>query len=79
MLNEPFGTCFRGLVHEKAGSGISVKGAWNNFEGLPANFSNRLDQVLRRAGSPPESYLTLCLHTERSHLIGLTREAETTQ
>jgi hypothetical protein len=30
--------------------GIKVGGVWNNYEGLPANYSNRIDQVMRRAG-----------------------------
>jgi arylsulfatase K len=31
-------------------NGIRVGGAWNNYEGLPANYSNRIDQVLERSG-----------------------------
>jgi len=31
-------------------SGIPVRGVWNNFEGLPDHFDNRIDQVLARAG-----------------------------
>ena len=31
-------------------NGINVTGAWNNYEGLPANFSDRIDQVLERSG-----------------------------
>ena len=30
--------------------GIEVDGAYNNYEGLPANFSDRIDQVLSRSG-----------------------------
>ena len=31
-------------------NGIQVNGVWNNYEGLPSNFSNRIDQVLQRNG-----------------------------
>lgn len=31
-------------------NGINVGGAWNNYEGLPANYSDRIDQVLARSG-----------------------------
>jgi len=30
-------------------SNLTVGGAWNNFEGLPQNYSDRIDQVLSRA------------------------------
>ena len=36
------------IPHEH--DGIRVDGVWNNFEGLPSNFSDRMDQVLDRAG-----------------------------
>ena len=31
-------------------NGVDVGGAWNNFEGLPDNFTERMDQVMSRAG-----------------------------
>ena len=34
------------IPHDQKSSGIFVGGAWNNYEGLPANFSERLDQTL---------------------------------
>ena len=27
-----------------------VDGVWNNYEGLPANYSDRIDQLLARGG-----------------------------
>jgi arylsulfatase A-like enzyme len=36
------------IPHEH--NGVDVGGAWNNFEGLPDNFTNRIDQVMSRAG-----------------------------
>ena len=29
---------------------IKVGGSWNNYEGLPVNYNNRMDQVLNRSG-----------------------------
>jgi arylsulfatase A-like enzyme len=37
------------LQHEH--NGVSVPGAINNYEGLPQNFTNRIDQVLSRVGA----------------------------
>ena len=37
------------IPHAQASSGLPVAGAWNNYEGLPSNFSDRIDQVLARA------------------------------
>jgi arylsulfatase A-like enzyme len=34
----------------KVPGGPSVQGAWNNYEGLPADFDERIDQVLGAAG-----------------------------
>ena len=31
-------------------NGVDVGGAWNNYEGLPLNYTNRIDQVLEREG-----------------------------
>ena len=31
-------------------SGVKVRGAWNNFEGLPQGYPDRIDQVLGRNG-----------------------------
>mmetsp|Transcript_11694 Transcript_11694/g.35063 ORF Transcript_11694/g.35063 Transcript_11694/m.35063 type:complete len:582 (+) Transcript_11694:20-1765(+) len=36
------------IPHESPLGGFAVEGAWNNYEGLPANFSDRIDQVLAR-------------------------------
>lgn len=36
------------IPHENGN--VSVGGAWNNYEGLPANFSQRIDQVLGESG-----------------------------
>lgn len=36
------------ILHNQKASGIAVDGAWNNFEGLPPNFKDRLDQFLTR-------------------------------
>lgn len=38
------------IPHRQASSGLPVAGAWNNYEGLPANFSRRMDQVLEQEG-----------------------------
>merc|ERR1711907_723813 len=38
------------IPHNQKSSGIFVGGAWNNYEGLPANFSERLDQTLTTEG-----------------------------
>ena len=31
-------------------NGVAVGGAWNNYEGLPLNYTNRIDQVMEREG-----------------------------
>ena len=36
------------IVHEH--NGMVVNGVWNNYEGLPVNYSMRLDQILQTAG-----------------------------
>ena len=36
------------IPHEH--NGFEVGGAWNNYEGLPSNFTDRIDQVLGRNG-----------------------------
>lgn len=38
------------IPHDQKTSGIFVEGAWNNYEGLPPNFTLRMDQVLSRNG-----------------------------
>jgi len=38
------------IPHDQKTSGIFVGGVWNNYEGLPANFSKRLDQTLMQEG-----------------------------
>ncbi|CAJ1409210.1 unnamed protein product [Effrenium voratum] len=38
------------IPHHQKSSGIFVEGAWNNHEGLPPNYTLRLDQVLQREG-----------------------------
>lgn len=36
------------IVHEH--NGMTVNGVWNNYEGLPINYSSRLDQILAGTG-----------------------------
>ena len=36
------------IIHEH--NGMQVNGAWNNYEGLPANYSARIDQMLNASG-----------------------------
>jgi arylsulfatase A-like enzyme len=38
------------IPHDQKSSGIFVGGAWNNYEGLPPNFTNRMDQVMEQEG-----------------------------
>ena len=47
---------------------IKVGGSWNNYEGLPVNYNNRMDQVLNRSGYDTllsGKYDSLCLKTSR--------------
>lgn len=36
------------ILHEH--NGMTVRGVWNNYEGLPTNYSTRLDQLLNESG-----------------------------
>merc|ERR1719502_2063677 len=38
------------IPHDQKSSGMFVEGAWNNYEGLPPNFTKRMDQVLTNEG-----------------------------
>lgn len=38
------------IPHNQKSSGIFVQGAWNNYEGLPPNYTLRLDKVLAENG-----------------------------
>jgi len=38
------------IPHDQKSSGMFVGGAWNNYEGLPPNFSKRMDQVMGNEG-----------------------------
>lgn len=38
------------IPHDQKSSGIFVGGVWNNYEGLPLNFTERMDQVLAKEG-----------------------------
>ena len=38
------------IPHAQAGTGMPVAGAWNNYEGLPTNYSEKINDVLAAAG-----------------------------
>jgi arylsulfatase A-like enzyme len=38
------------IPHEQAGTNMPVAGAWNNFEGLPKNYSEKINDVLATEG-----------------------------
>ncbi len=38
------------IPHLQAHTGMEVRGAWNNFEGLPANYNDKIQDVLERSG-----------------------------
>ncbi len=38
------------IPHLQAQTGMEVRGAWNNFEGLPNDYNNKIQDVLERSG-----------------------------
>lgn len=50
------------LPHSQSGTGLPVGGAWNNYEGLPSGYSDRMDQVLRPPSSTSHLPILLASH-----------------